>query len=271
MTDGQFRFFCNIIRTKFDKDYVEIHTPEIPGSLDNVLIAHSDTGDEVFKFGNEHTIKKNAQASRLYNTVKKIPVPTVTAHEHNGVHFERYKMIEGQTLYNMVNTRQLRPDQIKQIYRDIVAEFAKMVRTPPILLNNNQDFYFHKFAREHTANANNETLAKIFMCLAYIANAGADKDKAVIHSDLSPKNTIITPDGKLAGFIDMDSIVICDKNYAFCAMASWYKNMGFDIAELMDYYEKISNDKLNRARVSAMVNINNFGKKMLWLHKQRKK
>jgi hypothetical protein len=47
--------------------------------------------------------------------------------------------------------------------------------------------------------------------------------------------------------------------------------MGVDIAELMDYYEKISNDKLNRARVSAMVNINNFGKKMLWLHKQRKK
>ena len=271
MTDGQFRTYCNAIRAHMANQPVEIRMPEIRGSLDNVLIAETDKEQFIFKFGNDETVRKNAKISRIYRNVYKIPVPTITAHADNGLFFEKYPLMQGQTLHQAINKQQITPNQIQQIYREILVEFAKMTHVHPIQLNSNPQFKFHNFAREHTARANNETLANIFMLFAYVANMGKSNDTAIIHSDLSPKNTIITDDGHLAGFVDLDSAVICNKNYAFCAMASWYKNLGFDIKELMDYYEEMTGDKLSRSRIQGMVGLNNFGKKMLWQHKQRRK
>jgi hypothetical protein len=53
-------------------------------------------------------------------------------------------------------------------------------------------------------------------------------------------------------------------------MAAKYQQMGFDISELCDYFEKISNIKLNRTRISTIANANSFAKKMLWKHSQSK-
>lgn len=271
MTDGQYRTYCATIRAHLGNQAPMIYAPDIRGSLDNVLVAETDKDKFIFKFGNMDTVQKNAKISRIYRTAYKIPVPDITAHECQGLFFEKYPMLQGNSLYQAINTGLVTQDQIKQIYREIITEFAKMVHVHPIQINSEPQFKFHNFAREHTARANNKTLANIFMVFAYLANMGANKDNAIIHSDLSPKNTIITDDGHLAGFIDLDSAVICNKNYAFCAMASWYQNMGFDIKELMDYYEEISEDNLSRNRITGMVGLNNFGKKLLWKHRQKQK
>ena len=41
--------------------------------------------------------------------------------------------------------------------------------------------------------------------------------------------------------------------------------------QILDYYEEMTGDKLSRSRIQGMVGLNNFGKKMLWQHKQRRK
>ena len=81
---------------------------------------------------------------------------------------------------------------------------------------------------------------------------------------------MVSNDGILVGFVDLDSVAIANLNYIFSAMAAKYQQMGFDISELCDYFEKISNKKLNRTRISTIANANSFAQKMLWKHSQSK-
>ena len=103
-----------------------------------------------------------------------------------------------------------------------------------------------------------------------MANYGNPKDIAIFHSDITPKNTVVSTDGHLVGFLDLDSAAISNINYAFGTMAAKYQQLGFNISELYDYFEGISDTKLNRTRINALANINNIAKKMLWQHSQSK-
>lgn len=246
-----------------------LRVPDVCGTKNNVIFADVGSKTYVFKFGDPVIIRKNAYISQIYRE-SKIPVPHIKACQYKNVYFEEYEMLAGKTLFEAVRDG-MSGDKIKQIYREILDNMAKMRNVSPHLLDNHPYKNVHVVAREHVAGVNNATLGKICMALVYMLNCGAKKDNAIFHSDITPKNTVVSDDGHLVGFLDIDSVAVGNINYMFGAMAIKYQQLGLDITELFDYYEKISDTKLNRARIRAMANANNFGKKMLWMHAQRKR
>lgn len=251
------------------QDAQNLRTPDVCGTKNNVIFADIGPKTRVFKFGDPVIIRKNAYISQIYRE-SKIPVPHISACQYKNIYFEEYEMLAGKTLFEAVRDG-ISKDKIKQIYREILDNMAKMRMISPHLLDNHPYKNVHVVAHEHVANVNSAMLGKICMALVYILNCGPQKDNAIFHSDITPKNTVVSDDGHLVGFLDMDSVAVGNINYMFGAMAIKYQMLGFDINELFDYYECVSGTKLNRVRIRAMANANNFGKKMLWMHTQHKR
>ena len=245
-----------------------IRTPDVCGSKNTVIFADIGNKTKVFKFGSPDIIKKNEQISKIYLTFG-IPVPQIRMVQYKNIFFEEYTALPGKTLFEAINDGM--PEfQIKRVYRQILKNIAKMHTILPYALHNQPIDTVHLVAREHVTNVNNPVLGNLCMALIYIVNMGKQKDIAVFHSDITPKNIIVSPDGNLVGFLDIDSVAISNLNYIFGAMAAKYQQLGFDISELCDYFEKITQTKLNRTRVDAIATANSFAKKILWKHSQLK-
>lgn len=242
--------------------------PPISGSKRNVIFANINNKVCVFKFGEQDIINKNAKISKIYLDAG-IPVPKITVGQFQNIFFEEYEQLPGTTLFEAVKNG-ITANKIRQIYREILDNFAKMCEIAPQTLENTPFQHIHCVTKSDVTNVNNATLGKICMALVYIMNSGTNADNAVFHSDITPKNTVVSSDGHLVGFLDTDSIAVSNINYAFGAMATKYQQLGFEITELFDYFEKISNKKINRTRIKTMANANNFGKKVLWHHSQTK-
>ncbi|MDW2958569.1 MAG: hypothetical protein R8M37_02050 [Alphaproteobacteria bacterium] len=252
-------------------DVVKIKMPKIAGTQNNVFFAHTaNNKDVVFKFSSPQMVIKNAMISSLYRSYG-IPVPIISANKHNGMFFEKYEMLSGCTLFEAIKDG-MTSAQIKQVYREILVEFAKMAQIRPDMLAQNMIKDINGVVYRHVSNVHNPAMAVLFATVAYLLNIGRDENKAVFHSDITPKNTIVSPDGYLVGFVDIDSTSVCNKSYAFGALAAKYQELGFDMTELFDFYENNTADtrRLNRDRIKAMANITNFGKRLMWQFSQRK-
>lgn len=245
-----------------------LRLPTVAGSLNNVIYAEIDGKTRVFKFGTADSVKKNARICKLYK-MRKIPCPQINVGEHNGLFFEEYEQLPGTTLFEAVKDG-MDAHKIKQVYREIIDCFEKMSKIPEQHIHDIPNRHAHEFARQHITNVNGATLGQICTVLVYMLNVGNKTDAAVFHSDITPKNTIVSMDGHLVGFIDIDSVVVCDINYAFGMMAAKYVQMGFDINDLFSAYRKIGAKKLNQAQISIMANGTNFIKTQLWKHSHTK-
>lgn len=251
-------------------DITKIRVPKITGTQNNVFFGRTDDTDMVFKFSAPQMVIKNATVSSLYRGYG-IPVPAISANEHNGIFFEKYQALPGCTFFEAIKDG-MSEQQIKQVYREILVEFAKMsqIRSDLLahdILKNIQDVVYR-----HVSNTHNPTMAALFAAVAYLLNVGHDINSALFHSDITPKNTIVSPDGHLSGFIDIDSVSVCNKSYAFGTLAAKYQELGFDMTELFDFYENDTMDthKLNRDRIKLAANVTNFGKRLMWKCMQHK-
>ncbi len=245
-----------------------LRMPVVAGSQNNVIYAEIAGKTRVFKFGSADSVKKNAQISKLYK-MHKIPCPQINIGEYNSLFFEEYELLPGTTLFEAIQNG-MEANKIKQIYREIIEYFSKMDRIPGYIISDIPNKHAHEFAKQHITNTNGATLGQICMALVYMLNIGNNKNDAVYHSDITPKNTIVSADGHLVGFIDMDSVVVCNVNYAFGMLAAKYIQMGFDINELINIYNKFGTKKLSPKRIAFLADGMNFVKKQLWEYSNNK-
>lgn len=77
-------------------------------------------------------------------------------------------------------------------------------------------------------------------------------------------------DGKFAGLIDLDEVAISDRSYAFAMMAAKYQQLGYDLTELIDYYEHTTKNKLNHKKIKIIAELVNAGKLLLFRDVKRK-
>lgn len=250
-------------------DATNIMPPVVIGAQNNVLIAETPSGQKVFKFGAPGLVEKNAAVSQLYN-IRGIPVPHVTAHKVGGVCFEKSDKVAGITLFEAIQNGMSR-EKIRQVYEDILVEFDKMSHIWPAHLNNNLTRNVHEITMLNVSNTNSPVLGKLCMAFVYIMNIGRKQDQAVFHSDITPKNIIVSPDGKFKCFIDLDSVCICNKNYAFGIMAAKYQELGFDVNELMNKYHQISHNRLPANKINRRVALATSVKRLLWQHANKKR
>ena len=267
MNSQLFHIRENIIKSIYP-NATDIQTPVISGAQDNVLMANLNGIDTVFKFSDAELSKKNVAVCKLYAT-RGIPVPDISANYANGVCFEQYTKIAGKTLFEAIKDG-MPPEQIKQVYHEILIHFEKMSHISPTYICKHFKSKVHEIAQINVSISNNKLLAKICILIVYLMNVGKKSDVGLYHSDITPKNVVVSDDGHLRGFIDVDNICICTKNHAFGMMAAKYDELGFDINELMTDYYKLSSEHLPVNNIASRVKVANIGKKLLWKNSQSK-
>ena len=130
------------------------------------------------------------------------------------------------------------------------------------------DFFREKFNGKYIEyNVNGEKVAQIFKFLVYMMNIFGRK--GLYHSDITPKNIIVDNKGHFLGFVDVDSVNICSKNFAFATMAAKYKEMGFNPSELLADYRTLTHDTIDANYVNKYINLVATGKHILWKLRRR--
>jgi len=246
-----------------------IQVPRIQGSQKNVFVVNSLDGTFICKFNCQELAKKNAVVSQALINAG-IRVPDIKLGKNEEYWLEVYPIIDGKTLYEHIGNG-LSGEKIQYIYHDIVYNFSKMDSICINLLENTKTRYIHQVARRNISDVNNKLFGFVFSETVKQMNKCPIADIGVYHCCLTPKNIIVDENEKLAGFVDLDEIAIADKNYAFGMMAAKYQQVGQNPMDLVDYYENISGNKLNRKKIQKVINLTNIGKSILWHNANKKK
>jgi hypothetical protein len=83
------------------RDACRIHMPMVRGAQNNVLLAFVDNEMRVFKFEPQEMVLKNSFIAYTCRN-NGVKVPNISVQEHNGMFFEEYPIIQGQTLYERI-------------------------------------------------------------------------------------------------------------------------------------------------------------------------
>ncbi|MDE6570981.1 MAG: aminoglycoside phosphotransferase family protein [Alphaproteobacteria bacterium] len=247
---------------------IRIRRPNITGAQNNVFFVETRDEQFVVKFNVEDLVTKNLGASQLYAR-HDIPVPELHIGHVRGQWYETYPCIPGTTLFEAIG-HGMPASRIRRIYGRVIREFAKMDEISPRALARYRCKYAHQVTLYHVRNSNSATLATIADPIVRGLNMGHERNMGVYHLDITPKN-IVVDDFDNITFLDMDSVAICNRNFALGAVATKYQGLGLDVQELYDMCDKTLLTPINRGRISAMANINNFGKWLLWRTAQMKK
>ena len=251
---------------------IGISAPKIGGAKNNVFIAHGHHDDDyIFKVTDFPMAAKNQIVARRMQTVG-IRVPDITIMRAGGQVFETYPMIPGKTLYECIGDGKMSDADIRDIYMRMLKLVYCMSFIQTCGLSDMQLMRADKITRANIGNVNGDVMGTMAAAVVRMANRGPREIHGLYHFEMTPKNVIVgaAPDNRLA-LIDMDSVGVCDKNFAIAMMVAKYAQMGYPIADLLDYYEHISHNPLNRGRIGRIVDITNAGKTMLWHHAQKNK
>lgn len=258
--------YYNILRAALPNAY-SIRQPKIPGSLRSVFLTDEGNETYVYKFNHFEMGIKNVVVSTLMRE-QGIHVPNVCLLKQNGHYIEKYNIIPGKTLYEHIGAG-MPHDKVRTLYREIVQNFAKMSNVDMNAVGCLLYRDIHQVAKQNVSDVNNKILAELISTFVRLLNICRAQNRGIYHTNVTPKNIIVTDDGQLSGFVDMDEIAICNPNYAFANMAAKYEQLGHNADDLINYYEQISGKHLNRQSVRTMINLSNFGKRMLWKNANR--
>lgn len=245
-----------------------IWTPTISGAKKNVVLASEYCGGEyVFKFTDKNYAIRNSHISQAFRNAG-IPAPEIIAQSCDNQWFEMYPAISGQTLYECVGNG-ISQSALKSIYSKILKLFEKMSYVD----FSNIDFcdmqYAHQTAHNDTCKTNGALMGQIISAAVRIMNIGAASNIGLYHHGMTPKNIMISRYGEISGLLDIDEVGICNKNYAMGVLTAKAQLLGLDINALCDEYERVSGQRLNRAQVSTIARIQNFGRNILYRTKSK--
>ncbi len=261
MKDLQFEYYLPVIKKAFAEVY-GVRFPNVRGALNSVIIANTNDGEYVCKFNHRDLAIKNMEVSRIFNE-KGIKVPEIKVYSYNNQCFEAYKIIPGKTLFEHIGYG-LSEEKIKAVFRELLNQFAKMSEITPNIVFSKKYKHTYQVAKTNISDVNNRMLGLVFSGAVRLMNTTSKEQHGLYHCGITPKNIILDNNGNFLSLLDLDEIAIADKSYAFGAMATKYQQLGFDITELIDLYEKTTNQSLDHKRVRFMADLNNVGKRLLW-------
>lgn len=241
----------------------KIERPCVPGNGHCTFIVQDNENNKyMFKFNDFDIVFKNIQFNKVLRK-NGISVPNLEQHVYKAAWMETYQMIRGRTLYESVKDG-LPNNMVHNVYHDIIEDFIKMSQIDIRELPKTEFAEIHQVTQHDVAANTSKLAAPLFAGAVRIMNHGKKDDLGLYHCGITPKNIIVTPDGKYAGLIDMDDVAISNKNYAFGVMATQYERLGYNPNELIDMYEGISGEGLDHKHLEHIGKINEFGRWAMW-------
>lgn len=250
---------------------IDISAPNNSGTQNNVYFVNTNDGDFVAKFGCRDMVFKNCfigrQAAR-----HGIAVPDTSIAEYKGNWIEKYPMIVGKTLFEHIRDGMSEP-VVRLTFENMLTQFVRMGDIDASkICSDNKCITIHNAAYEHARNSNGAAFATFVRPILYMLNRGRSYNSGLYHSDLTPKNVIVNEKGNIISIIDLDSMAICNRDFAFSALADKWCNLGFNPHELYDKYEYLLGQPVNRARISSMLRTIHLGKYLMFkTHKHKQK
>ena len=241
----------------------KISRPRVPGNgRCTFFVRDEEHSEHVFKFNDFDMMFKNVQFNKVLRN-NGVSVPKLEQHVYKAAWMETYKMIDGRTLYESIR-RGMPQNLVCDVYRDIIADFVKMSQIDVDELPKVKFAEIHQVTKYDVATNTSKIVAPLFAHAVRIMNHGKKEDLGLYHCGITPKNIIVTSEGKYAGLIDMDDVAISNRNYAFSVMATQYERLGYDAKDLIDMYEGLSGKELNHKHLARIGRINNFGRWLMW-------
>ena len=188
--------------------------------------------------------------------------------ECDGQWFEAYPTLAGDTLYECVG-RGATKTELESIYHQAIYYFEKMSQI------DFSDIYFgnlksaHQTAYNDTTATNGAIMGNLVAMFVRLMNIGMPASHGLYHHGMTPKNILVSPNGKITGLLDIDEVSVCNKNYAFGVLAAKASLIGININALCDKYERTTGQKLNRHQISAIAAIQNMGRNILYKTKSK--
>lgn len=251
-------YYLNAIRQVLPFAY-KAERPSIPGNSHNTLFVYDGDDTYVFKFNHFDMVSKNVRYSKLLAQAG-VSVPDISMHTYKGSWMEVYKIIPGRTLYECVH-KGMDNRAVKSVYNDAVDDFIKMSDINLNLVPESSFKYIHQVARQNVSDTSGKIAAKFLSNGVRIMNKqSGENSMGLYHCGITPKNIIVSPDGKYAGLVDMDEVAISNKNYAFGVMIEQYKRMGLDSYELIRLYEDKTLTTLDHKHLEFMGKVNDAGR-----------
>lgn len=249
-------------------DICNIWTPHVRGAKNNVLFADTIYGDRhVFKFNGRDSAIRNSQISRALIAAG-VPVPEIYPIQFDGEWFESYPALIGNTLHECIEHGATKTE-IKSIYHQVLYYFDKISMVDFSNIDFSNLKYAHQTARSDTTATNGAFIGHLTAAMVQLMNIGTAANRGLYHHGMTPKNILVSRRGEITGFLDIDEVGICNKNYAFGVMAAKAKLTGMDASALCDQYERMTGQKLNRNQVSTVATIQNLGRNILYKTKSR--
>ncbi|MCL1902737.1 MAG: hypothetical protein FWG18_03895 [Alphaproteobacteria bacterium] len=227
-----------------------IRTPKIPGNTNPVFIVNALSQSFIFKFGDRNMIMKNNTVSKIFETAS-IPAPKTFMHKYNEQYSEVYTYSPNKTLFERINEN-MPYDKVKDVFQDALKYMHKMSELDEYCLDSHEHKYYYKVAGSNVAQNSGRIHSGFIQTLVYLLTIGK---KRLYHCDATPKNILVTPDDKFHSFIDLDSVALSNDTFALSAMFTKYAQQGYDISELMDYFENLAKRKIRRRRIHFQANL----------------
>lgn len=249
----------------------QIKTPTISGTQRNVFFVKTSEGDFVAKFGCRDIVFKNCFVAHLASR-HGIFVPDISMAEYKGQWIEIYPMFPEKTLFEHIREG-MSEKTVRLAFENMLTQFVRMGSIQvPKNQQENKSLHIHNSTYEHTKNTNGTAMAMTLRPIVYMLNRGRDRNIGLYHSDMTTKNVIVNEKGSIVSIIDLDSMAICNRDYAFGAMADKWCELGFNLHELYDKYEYLADQPINRMRINSMLRTIHLGKYLMFkANKHRQK
>lgn len=219
-------------------DAYNIVTPKVLGGVNTVFISDTVNGKFVFRFSSEEAAKRNEIVSSILID-HEIPVPSITACQFDGVHFETYPYLPGKTLFERVKEG-MDEYKIEQVYVDWLKTMQKIsnidtslfadlpaIRTEPIQLK--------------------ERIKRPFI---HLLNLGRKK---VYQADIYSKNVLVDNNDNFSYMLDLDSIALNYETSALARIAYDSKELGYDSNKIYKIYTNLHENMLTKLRIKYQV------------------
>ena len=269
MSKKNVTLYINAIRN-IRPDTTNITVPNISGSHGNVFIADTNDGKLVFKSNRIQMIQKNVLASGMMKRLD-IPAPDLATTKSIGrykkQYFEVYPYVHDKTLYEHIGNG-MKSEIIQKSFFEMADILAKMSKFPVDQYNALRYTHAHQITSANISDTTNLIMGKFYQAAVIMLNIGK---QYVMHFDMTPKNTVVNDRGEIQHVLDLDAVGICSENFALAAMVSKYQQLGFNLPEILEYYEQNVRRKIQYRTIIRQANLNNIGKHLHWVvgHKKQ--
>ncbi len=249
MSEHSLKFYHAAIKNACPQT-ISVSLPEIQGVMAKVFLAEQpDASKIVCKFNPAPIIKRNKHVSELMRECD-IPMPATKTHAYLDTYFETYRYVPDKTLYEYI--RDGAPDEfITNAFKQAIDVQHQISQITPDEIATMSGRTFADVMGILMSEKVRPMLTTSYKLIATIMAQGGKMQ--LLHSDLQPKNILVTPNGNLSHIIDIEYVVLCNDSFAMLRMLYHYPLDNTD--EIMDYYEQTTGRTLNRRLIKAGLKI----------------